>query len=227
MDGNGRWAKARGLPRLAGHKAGVDSVREIVRACPALGVDILTLYTFSTENWQRPAVEVGQLMGLVTTVLGRETKELGRQNVRLRILGRREGLPPRVRARLERSAAELDGNTGLQLNIAINYGSRQEIVDAVGRLLASGAREASEESFSAALYTAGLPDPDLVIRTSGEMRLSNFLLWQAAYAEFYVTDVLWPDFRRPQLEAAVAAYSRRHRRFGGSGAAVPGGGGGR
>jgi undecaprenyl diphosphate synthase len=215
MDGNGRWARSRGLPRLAGHKRGVDSVREIVRACSDLGVPVLTLYSFSAENWLRPREEVSELMKLLAQVLKRETLDLAKNNVRLRICGRPEGLPPPVREELGRAVARLEGNTGLILNMALNYGSRQEIADAVNRILAGGARQVSEEDITRALDTAGLPDPDLVIRTSGEMRLSNFLLWQVAYAELYVTPVFWPDFRRAHLLAAIADYQKRERRFGG------------
>jgi undecaprenyl diphosphate synthase len=215
MDGNGRWAKAQGLPRLSGHKAGVESVREIVRACSEWGIKVLTLYSFSTENWLRPKEEVGELMRLLSWALRYETRELGKNNVRLCAFGRLEALPAGVKAELERAIDRLSGNTGLSLNLALNYGSRQEIADAVNRLLASGVREVTPESLSRALYTAGLPDPDLVIRTSGEMRISNFLLWQIAYAEIYVTPVFWPDFRRPHLLEAVAEYQRRERRFGG------------
>ncbi|MBI3552910.1 MAG: isoprenyl transferase [Elusimicrobia bacterium] len=215
MDGNGRWAKAKGLPRLAGHRAGVESVREIVRDCSALGVKYLTLYSFSTENWLRPKEEVGELMKLLSYALRRETLELDKNQVRLRAVGRIEGLPAAVRDELKESVKRLDNNTGLTLSLALNYGSRQELVDAVNRLIKEGAQEVSEDSLSAALYTAGLPDPDLVIRTSGEMRVSNFLLWQIAYAELYVTPVFWPDFRRAHLLEAIADFQRRERRFGG------------
>jgi undecaprenyl diphosphate synthase len=217
MDGNGRWAQSRGLPRLAGHKAGVDSVRECVRACGALGIKYLTLYSFSTENWGRPADEVGELMKLLSWALSIETLELNKNSVRLRAIGRLDGLPQAVQNELASSIKKLDRNTGLTLTLALNYGSRQEIVDAVNRLIRGGAREVTEEQLAAALYTgeAGIPDPDLVIRTSGEMRLSNFLMWQAAYAELYVTPVYWPDFRRPHLEEALAEFAKRERRFGG------------
>ncbi len=215
MDGNGRWAKSRGLPRLAGHRAGVESVREAVRSCGQLGVKVLTLYSFSTENWLRPAEEVGELMKLLSWALSRETLELDKNKVRLTASGRLSGLPPAVQKELQASIDKLAGNTGLILNLALNYGSRQEIVDAANKLIAAGKKELSEEDLSGALYTAGLPDPDLVIRTSGEMRLSNFLLWQSAYAELYVTPVLWPDFRRPHLEEALAEFGKRQRRFGG------------
>jgi undecaprenyl diphosphate synthase len=216
MDGNGRWAKSRGLPRLAGHKAGVDSVREAVKACGELGVKYLTLYSFSTENWSRPAEEVGQLMKLLSWALRKETLDLAKNKVRLRAIGRLEGLPLAVQKELAASIKKLDHNKGLTLTLALNYGSRQEIVDAASKLACAGAA-ITEESLAAELYTGknGVPDPDLVIRTSGELRLSNFLMWQAAYAEIYVTPTFWPDFRRPHLEEALAAYSLRQRRFGG------------
>jgi undecaprenyl diphosphate synthase len=215
MDGNGRWAKSKGLPRLAGHRAGVESVREAVRVCSDLGVKHLTLYSFSTENWLRPKEEVGELMKLLSWALRKESLELDKNNVRLRGVGRVEGLPIPVRDELKAAVERLDKNTGLTLHLALNYGSRQEIADAVNRLIKDGKKEITEDDISASLYTAGTPDPDLVIRTSGEMRVSNFLLWQIAYAELYVTPVFWPDFRRPHLVEAIADYQRRHRRFGG------------
>jgi undecaprenyl diphosphate synthase len=217
MDGNGRWAQARGLPRLAGHKAGVDSVREAVRSCGELGVKYLTLYSFSTENWLRPKAEVDELMKLLSWALRRETLELDENKVRLRAIGRLDGLPKSVHRELLASIERLDGNTGLTLTLALNYGSRQEVTDAVNALIKAGKTTLTEEDISKALYTgaAGVPDPDLVIRTSGEMRLSNYLMWQSAYAELYVTPVFWPDFRRPHLEEALAEYAKRERRFGG------------
>ena len=215
MDGNGRWAKSKGLPRLAGHKAGVESVREMVKACSELGVKYLTLYSFSTENWLRPKEEVGELMKLLSWALKRETLDLAKNNVRLNAIGRLDGLPNAVRYELRSSIAKLSKNTGLTLTLALNYGSRQELVDAVNRLIAAGRKEISEDDVSRFLYTGGMPDPDLVIRTSGEMRVSNFLLWQLAYAELYVTPTFWPDFRRENLEEALADFQKRHRRFGG------------
>ena len=215
MDGNGRWANSRGLPRIAGHKAGVDSVREAVRTCGELGVSALTLYAFSTENWLRPAVEVKELMRLLSWVLKREVDELDRNRVRLMASGRLDGLPESVRGELRRAIDRLKDNSGLLLNLALNYGARQEIVDAVNAAIRAGAQRVDEELIGRHLYTAGLPDPDLVIRTSGEMRVSNFMLWQIAYAELYLTPVQWPDFRRPQLIAAVAEYQSRSRRYGG------------
>jgi undecaprenyl diphosphate synthase len=215
MDGNGRWAVSRRRPRAYGHRAGVDSVRETVRACGELGVEVLTLYAFSTENWGRPKTEVTELMRLLAWALKREVPELDKNNVRLRVSGRVDGLPASVRESLQDSIRALEKNTGLILNLALNYGSRQEILDAVNALLKDGVREVDEASFASRLYTAGLPDPDLVIRTSGEMRVSNFLLWQLAYAELYVTPVLWPDFRKPDLLDAFRAYEARDRRYGG------------
>ena len=215
MDGNGRWAKQRGLPRVAGHKAGVESVRAATRAAGELGIEMLTLYSFSTENWLRPKEEVSELMRLLGWALRGETAELDKNNVRLMASGRIAGLPDSVQKELASSIKKLSKNTGLILNLALNYGSRAEIVDAVNALLKEGVTEVSEELLSARLYTAGLPDPDLVIRTSGEMRISNFLLWQAAYAEFYVTPAFWPDFRKPDLVAAIREYQGRSRRFGG------------
>lgn len=212
MDGNGRWAAARGLPRIAGHKAGVDSVRAIVRAAGELGVSALTLYSFSTENWLRPADEVGELMKLLSWALKIETLELDKNNVRLGAIGRIEGLPPAVQKELATAIDRLKDNTGLRLTLALNYGGRQEIVDAVNRAKAAVIDEATIEKH---LYTADLPELDLVIRTSGEMRLSNFLLWQAAYAELHVTPVLWPDFRKEHLAAALEDFRSRDRRFGG------------
>ncbi|MFA5138935.1 MAG: isoprenyl transferase [Elusimicrobiota bacterium] len=215
MDGNGRWAKARGLPRVAGHRAGVESVRAAVRSCGELGLEVLTLYAFSTENWLRPKDEVSELWSLMSWALKRETADLNKNGVRLMVSGRIEGLPEQVRAEISASIKKLEKNKGLTLNLCLNYGARAEIVDAVNSLIREGIKEVSEIEISGRLYTAGIPDPDLVIRTSGEMRLSNFLLWQVAYAELYVTPVLWPDFRKEQLLEALADYQRRERRFGG------------
>ncbi len=219
MDGNGRWARARGVPRLMGHRAGRESVREVVKGGVALGVEVLTLYTFSTENWNRPAREVHSLMGVLRQTLRAERRDLRANNVRLGVLGRIEDLPADVRATLEETQAYLAGSTGMLLNLALSYSGRAEIVDAVRALLGAdpGGRDAprvDEASIARHLYGAGLPDPDLLIRTSGEMRLSNFMLWQLAYTELWVTDTLWPDFRRRHLFQAVADYQRRERRFG-------------
>ncbi len=215
MDGNGRWAEARGLPRVAGHKAGVASVRAIVRAAGELGIKTLTLYSFSTENWLRPAAEVGELMKLLRWALNKETLELDKNNVRLSAIGRLSALPAAVRKELEVAVLRLKDNTGLNLVLALNYGGRQEIVDAANNALASGAKTLDEATLARNLYTSNLPELDLMIRTSGEMRLSNFLLWQAAYAELHVTSVLWPDFRKEHLSAALDDYQKRARRFGG------------
>jgi undecaprenyl diphosphate synthase len=216
MDGNGRWAKARGVPRLMGHRAGRESVREAVKGCVALGVEVLTLYTFSTENWNRPRSEIKALMAILRQTLRSERRELRENNVRLRIIGRPDDLPPDVVAAIEETREYLAGCDGLLLNLALSYSGRAEIVDAVRRLIAEGPAAAplDEGSFGRYLYTAGLPDPDLLIRTSGEMRLSNFMLWQLAYTELWITDTLWPDFRRRHLYQAVADFQGRERRFG-------------
>ena len=220
MDGNGRWAKARGVPRLLGHRAGRESVREAVRGCAALGVDVLTLYTFSTENWSRPEREVTALMTMLRDSLRAERAELKRNNVRLQVIGRQADLPAAVRRSIAETQEHLADSTGMLLNLALSYGGRVELVDAIrGMLGEGGARrlrpeDVDEELVSSYLYTAGLPDPDLLIRTSGEMRISNFMLWQLAYTELWITDTLWPDFRRRHLYQAIADYQRRERRFG-------------
>ena len=220
MDGNGRWAKARGVPRLMGHRAGRESVREAVKGSVALGIEVLTLYTFSTENWNRPKREVQALMGILRTTLRAERKELRENNVRLQVIGRPADLPEPVRDAIEETREYLGACTGLQLNLALSYSGRQEIVDAVRGVLREQARHAldpeqlDDRCLERHLYTAGLPDPDLLIRTSGEMRLSNFMLWQLAYTELWITDTLWPDFRRRHLFQAVSDFQRRERRFG-------------
>jgi undecaprenyl diphosphate synthase len=217
MDGNGRWAKRRGLPRLAGHHAGTENVRRITMACSDVGVQVLTIYAFSTENWRRPAEEVTGLMRLLAQRIDREAAELHRNNVQIRHVGVLEGIQPRLADRV-RAAVELTrANTGLILNVAFNYGARHEIARAVRRMLAEGvaAEDVTEDLIDQHLDTAGLPDLDLVIRTGGEMRLSNFLLWQAAYAEYYSTPTCWPDFGREELFQAFAEFGRRVRRFGG------------
>ncbi len=221
MDGNGRWARQRGLPRIEGHRRGVASVRRTTEHCVRLGIDQLTLYCLSSENWRRPEAELSFLMCLLEQYLVEERALLMRQRVRLSMIGRREGLPPATLAALDRPVEACAGNDGMRLCLAINYGSRAEIVEAARRL-ARDARDGSidpdaidEERFSAALDTAGMPDPDLLIRTAGEMRLSNFLLWQASYAELWVTDTPWPEFDEGHLDAALAAYAGRERRFGG------------
>ncbi len=220
MDGNGRWASERGLPRIFGHKAGIESVREIVRTCGEIGVEVLTLYVFSVENWERPQGEVRGLMSMLRELLRKEARELGKNNVRLMSIGQRELLPKVVREELERAIKALHRNTGLLLNLALSYGGRAEIVEATRRI-AQEAKEGhlnpirlDEETFAEYLYSPELPDPDLLIRTAGEMRISNFLLWQIAYTELYVTDVLWPDFHKANLLEAIENYQKRERRYG-------------
>ncbi len=220
MDGNGRWANLRGEPRIAGHIEGAANVREIVTHSARLGLDALTLYSFSTENWKRPKPEVDALMGLYADYLVRERETVMANNVRLVQVGRREGLPEPVLQELDRTQDVSRANTGLKLCLAINYGSRLEIVDAV-RAIARKVSEGTlspdainEETIDRHLYTAGVPDPDLLIRTAGEMRISNFLLWQISYAELYVSDVLWPDFRCQHLNEAIRSFANRQRRFG-------------
>jgi undecaprenyl diphosphate synthase len=221
MDGNGRWAKLRHKPRVEGHRAGIASVRDVVETSARLGLQVLTLYAFSVENWKRPQSEVTTLMGLLKRYLRSELDTLLRNNIRFRVIGRMEELPADVQDELRRGMERTAERSGLLFNIALNYGGRTEITDAVRRLaadVAAGRREPGaidEDTLSSYLYTAGLPDPDLLIRTSGEMRVSNFLLWQIAYAEIWVTDVLWPDFRRKHLLQAVADFQKRERRYGG------------
>jgi undecaprenyl diphosphate synthase len=217
MDGNGRWAAKRHLPRVEGHQAGIDAVRDAVETSARLGIAVLTLYAFSVENWKRPRAEINTLMRLLKRYLRLELRTLLANNIRFRVIGREEELAPDVRRELERAAEETRANTGMQFNIALNYGGRAEIVDAVRRVLRAGLKpeEIDEHRLSEFLYTAGQPDPDLLIRTSGEMRVSNFLLWQIAYAEIWVTDTLWPDFRRRDLIEAIVAYQKRDRRYGG------------
>lgn len=216
MDGNGRWAKKRGFPRIYGHRAGSETVRRMVEACGELGIKVLTLYAFSTENWRRPKLEVEALMKLLCLKLSSEVNELNENGVRLRTIGRTSELPANVQEELKKAIRKLENNRGLILNLALNYGGRQEIVDAVNRALASGVKSVDEETFSSLLYTNDLPDPDLLIRTSGEQRISNFLIYQTAYSEFYVTPTLWPDFKKEHLYEAIAAYQNRERRFGGT-----------
>jgi undecaprenyl diphosphate synthase len=224
MDGNGRWARQRGLPRAAGHRAGVASVRSTVETCAQVGVQVLTLYAFSAENWKRPRTEVDMLWQLLRHYLRQEIGTMHRNGVRLDAIGRLDALPAEVRAELRDVIAETSTNRGLLLNLAINYGGRSELVDAVRKLVAdagAGKIEIDENAIASRLYTAGLPDPDLLIRTSGEMRVSNFLLWQIAYAELYVTETLWPDFNRAEFLRAILEYQRRDRRFGGLGQSAP------
>jgi undecaprenyl diphosphate synthase len=220
MDGNGRWAKARGVPRLMGHRAGRESVREVVKGCVALGIEALTLYTFSIENWNRPKREVQALMQILRQTLREECRELREQNVRLRVSGRLEDLPEAVRSSIEETRRALESCDGLWLNLALSYSGRTELCDAITHMIEDHAGapfdpKLVDEAFVARyLSTAGLPDPDLLIRTSGEMRLSNFMLWQLAYTELWITDTLWPDFKRRHLYQAVSDYQGRDRRFG-------------
>ena len=219
MDGNGRWAKARALPRIAGHKVGADSLKDIVKACAEIGIKHLTVYAFSTENWRRPKDEVEFLMGLFAKTLDGEVDNLNKNNVRLKFLGRLQDFSNDLQNKMKASMDKLSKNTGLNLNVMVNYGARAEIVDAVREIIKEKAQaqekeEVSEQDIQAHLYTKNIPDPDLLIRTASEMRISNFLLWQIAYAEIYVTDVLWPDFRKAELIKAIESYGKRERRFG-------------
>ncbi|MEI6535619.1 MAG: isoprenyl transferase [Verrucomicrobiaceae bacterium] len=223
MDGNGRWAKERGLPRTEGHRRGADSVEAIVEACGELGVEFLTLYAFSTENWKRPKTEVAALMKMLQHFIKTKTPKMMKQNVRLQAIGRLHDLPQACQDQLHRSISLTSQNTGLTLILALSYGAREEIIDGIKSLVDSvesghldkGMIDA--DVFSKHLYTRYYPDPDLLIRTSGEMRLSNFLLWQMSYTEFHITSVLWPDFRKPALLDAIVEYGRRDRRYGGVG----------
>lgn len=229
MDGNGRWARARGLPRTEGHRAGAKAARAAIEACGELGVEVLTLYSFSSENWKRPADEVGALMSLCVEYCAKEMESLRAENIRVRVIGRREGLPGDVQEALRALEAHTAGCERATLCLALNYGSRAELADAVrsiavdveaGKLKPD---EITEETISGRLYAPDLPDPDLFVRTGGGYRLSNFLLWQLSYAELYVTDTLWPDFDAGSLRGAVEAYAGRERRFGGLGPADGGG----
>jgi undecaprenyl diphosphate synthase len=217
MDGNGRWAAQRHLPRVEGHRAGIDSVRDVVETSARLGIDVLTLYAFSVENWKRPRAEVATLMTLLKRYLRLELSTLLANNIRFQVIGRQDELAADVRLELEHGIRKTAANGGMRFNIALNYGGRAEIVDAARRAILEGLapEELDERRFGELLYTAGQPDPDLLIRTSGEMRVSNFLLWQIAYAEIWVTETLWPDFRRRHLLEAVVAYQKRDRRYGG------------
>lgn len=217
MDGNGRWAKHRGLPRVAGHRAGTENIRRIIERFNEHGVEYLTLYAFSTENWNRPRAEVQALIRLLDRFLKRELDNFHRNNIRLRHIGHLENLPEWLQQRVTHAVELTRNNTGLQLTICFSYGGRDDIVEAVRRIVAAGipAEAVTEEVVANHLYTADIPDPDLVIRTAGEERISNFLLWQAAYAELYFTDTLWPDFGREDIDIALAEYGRRKRKFGG------------
>lgn len=216
MDGNGRWARKRGMPRLYGHRAGTENIRRIIESCAELGVEVLTLYAFSTENWRRPDDEVRGLMMILGEVIERETQKLHENGVQLRHIGSLDGLPPALQERVRYAIDLTRANTRLVVNVAFNYGGRAELVDVVRRIVASAARpeEITESLVSSYLQTAGLPDPDLIIRTAGEQRVSNFLLWQGAYAEFYFASVYWPDFDPAELRRAIEEYGRRQRRFG-------------
>jgi undecaprenyl diphosphate synthase len=217
MDGNGRWAAQRHLPRVEGHRAGIESVRDIVESSARIGIRVLTLYAFSVENWKRPPSEISTLMSLLKRYLRLELNTLLKNDIRFRVIGRADELAPDIRRELTAAEDKTAANAGMQFNIALNYGGRAEIVEAARRLIASGIRpdELDEPRFAEVLYTAGQPDPDLLIRTSGEMRVSNFLLWQIAYAEIWVTETLWPDFRKRHLLEAILAYQKRDRRYGG------------
>ena len=217
MDGNGRWAAQRHLPRVEGHRAGIDSVRDVVEGSARLGIKVLTLYAFSVENWKRPIAEVSTLMMLLKRYLRSELNTLLRHNIKFKVVGRMEDLAADVQRELRDAEERTASNAGMQFNIALNYGGRAEIVQAARRMALDGVApdQIDETRFASYLYTAGQPDPDLLIRTSGEMRVSNFLLWQIAYAEIWVTDTLWPEFRQHHLLEAVVAYQKRDRRYGG------------
>ena len=221
MDGNGRWAKQRSLPRVAGHHAGIESVRDVLEASAELGIGALTLYAFSTENWKRPRREVETLMRLLREYLDQELDNIDRNNIRFDTLGDTAGLGPAIQQELDTAIGRTRSNTGLRFNVALNYSGRAELIHAFNTILAEARQNPAlldgikEEDLVRRLYTADLPDPDLLIRTSGEMRISNFLLWQIAYSEIWVTDTLWPDFRRQHLYEAVIAFQKRERRYGG------------
>ena len=217
MDGNGRWAGQRHLPRVEGHRAGIDAVRDVVETSARLGLEVLTLYAFSVENWKRPATEVSTLMMLLKRYLRSELSTLLKNDIRFKVIGRSDELAPDILQELRAAEEKTSRNKGMLFNIALNYGGRTEIVDAAKRAIESGisADALDERRFGELLYTTGQPDPDLLIRTSGEMRISNFLLWQIAYAEIWVTDTLWPDFRKLHLLEAIVAYQKRDRRYGG------------
>ena len=221
MDGNGRWAKKRRLPRIAGHRAGIRAVRQSVEACARLGVPFLTLYAFSVENWKRPHTEITLLMSLLREYLKKEIAELNRQNIRLSVIGRTHELPKPVQRDLQTALESTGQNSGLRLTLALNYGARAELVDAVSELFSkakqSGDVVIDEAALGRHLYTHDMPDPDLLIRTSGELRLSNFLLWQVAYSELWVTETLWPDFAQADLFQAIIDFQKRERRYGGIG----------
>ena len=222
MDGNGRWALARGLPRMAGHKAGTENVRRVIRAAADFGIQYLTIYAFSTENWGRPPEEVHGLLNLLEDVIDRELDELNGEGVQLHHLGRLEQLAPALQVKVREAVALTRHNERLVLNIAWNYGGRDEIVQAIQRIVREGipADQITDDLVSQYLYTAGVPDPDLIIRTSGELRVSNFLIWQAAYSEWYITPTYWPDFDKKEFRRALETYAQRDRRYGGVSEAV-------
>jgi undecaprenyl diphosphate synthase len=217
LDGNGRWAEKRGLPRMEGHRAGIKNIRRILMFLDEQGVAFVTLYAFSTENWNRPEDEVNGIFKLLVQMVGREARELHKNGIRIRHVGRLEGLPGSVQKSINRAVKLTGKNRGMTLGVALNYGGRAEIIDAIRRITADNVQpgDIDEGLFGRYLYTDGFPDVDLIIRTSGEMRTSNFLIWQSAYSEYYFTPVLWPDFDEKELEKALLAYSRRQRRFGG------------
>lgn len=216
MDGNGRWAAKRGLPRLAGHREGVENIRRVLEAAVEFGVQVLTVYAFSTENWGRPEDEVHGLLEIFEETIARQVPELHKKGVRLRHLGQLEGIRPEMRQAVQNAIELTKDNTRITLNVAFNYGGRAEILDAIRRMIQDHVKpdQVDEALFSSYLYTSGLPDPDLIVRTAGEMRLSNFLIWQSAYAEYYATATLWPDFDKQELYNALLAFSQRQRRFG-------------
>jgi undecaprenyl diphosphate synthase len=214
MDGNGRWAKKRSLPRAFGHKQGAKTVKKIVKAASTFGIKVLTLYAFSAENWKRPQIEIKTLLSLLKQFLKKELKELDSSDVKLKIVGDLSKFPQNIKTEIESTCKITSKNTGLELNIALNYGSRQELMCAFEKMSKQGIKKFTERLVSSFLYTAGQPDPDLLIRTSGEFRISNFLLWQIAYSEIYITDKLWPDFTPKDLKVAITEFQSRERRFG-------------
>ncbi len=215
MDGNRRWAKKKHLPKMMGHRAGIDSITQTIKSCLEIGIPVLTIFAFSTENWSREKSEVDALMSYIEEYIDRELDSFKRNNVRLNCLGRIDGLPESVSKKLKMAMDATKGNSKLLFNVAINYGSRTEIVDAVNKIITSGRRDITEKNFGDFLYTKGIPDPDLLIRTSGESRISNFLLWQLSYSELYFSKKFWPEFKKKDLEEAIGVYQKRSRRFGG------------
>jgi undecaprenyl diphosphate synthase len=216
MDGNGRWAKARGLPRTEGHRQGTENLRQIIKACVEFGVEVLTIYAFSTENWRRPPLEVRMLMTILESVIDNELEELGENGVQIRHIGKMDQIAPILQKKIRQACEMTKDNTRLILNVAFNYGGRDEIIHAVREIVKAGipADQIDEKLLDSYMYTGGLPDPDLIIRTSGELRVSNFLIWQGAYSEYYVTSTYWPDFSKEELRKAIQEYNNRTRRFG-------------